>query len=192
LNDPLVRFEGQFELGAQSLGAFALATGFAIQCGARQFDAGEVFEHGAGIRDRHFAGQECRHILHGGRIAGGLFQAQGGVGGHAPFVAAFAVTPGALDGDRTPARLKGARVFGRQAAERLSAHRTDRRRGVSLGLSAALDGLAEPFLDVASGLDFQMAEVLIAGLDKALNRTFQRARRPGGLYRQRFGRWIAK
>jgi hypothetical protein len=54
-------------------------------------------------------------------------------------------------------------------------------------LSAALDGLAEQFLDVASSLNFEMAEVLIAGQDEALNRTFQRTRRTGGQYRQRFG-----
>jgi hypothetical protein len=54
-------------------------------------------------------------------------------------------------------------------------------------LGATLNGLAEQFPDVAGSLDFKMTEVLIAGQDEALNRTFQRTRRTGGQYRQRFG-----
>ena len=79
------------ELGAQALGAFPLALGFAIQGGAGPGHAGEVFEHGAGVFDGHLAGEQRGHVLHGRGVAGGFLQAEGGISGRAPFAAAFTV-----------------------------------------------------------------------------------------------------
>jgi hypothetical protein len=89
------------QTSAQGLGTLSLAFGFAIEGGAGQFHAGEVFEHGAGLLDGQLAGQERGHVLHGRGLAGGFFLAQGRVGGRAPFAATFAVGAGALDRDRT-------------------------------------------------------------------------------------------
>lgn len=91
-----------------------------------------------------------------------------------------------LYGDRTPPRTEAARVPFGHTAKLLGADRTERRCGVGFGLCAALNGLAEQFLDVVSGLDFEMPEVLIGGKDEALNRTFQRTSRTCGQHRQRF------
>lgn len=170
----MIRLQGQFELvlfqggwlvqpAAQTLGTLALAAGFAIQCGAGQFDPGEMFEHGTGLFDGHLAGQQRGHVLHGGGITGGCFQAQGDVGGHPPLAAAFTVTPGALDGDRPIARPERAGVARRKPAQFLTAHRAHGRRNVGFGLRAPLGRLAEQFLNIVSGLDFQMAEVLVTG-----------------------------
>jgi hypothetical protein len=71
-----------------------------------------VFEHNAGVLDGHLAGQERCHVLHRGRVTDALFQTQAGIGGDAPFVAAFAVAAGPFDRDRTKTRLEGARVIG--------------------------------------------------------------------------------
>ena len=198
LNDHLVGFQDPFEwflgggglrveLGAQALGALALAFGFAVEGGAGELHAGEMFEHGAGVGDGPFAGQERGHVLHGGGVAGGFFQTERGVGRGAPAVAAFAVAARALDGDRAVATLEGAGVAGREAGQRLTADRTGGRGGVGFGLRAALDGLAEEFLHVMGGRHFQMAEVLVAGLGQALNRVRQGAGRAGGQHGQGFG-----
>ena len=67
LQDHLVGFAGQcalvrvgggglVELGAQALGALALAARFAVEGGAGEWDAGKVGEHGAGLLDGPFAG----------------------------------------------------------------------------------------------------------------------------------------
>jgi TPR repeat protein len=78
-------------------------------------------------------------------------------------------------------------VIGRQAGEFLLADRTERRGGVGLGLRAALDSLTKQSLDVLSGLDFEMAEVLIAGEREVLERLFQRAGRTRRQDTQRLG-----
>ena len=174
LDDHLIWFQRQFELGffgdslliqsgAQGLGPFPLATRFPIQRDARELNPGEMFQHDAGILNRHFAGQQRRHVLHGGRIASAFFQAQGGIGGHAPFAAAFAIPTGALHRNGAKARFKGAGMAAGKAREFLSAHRTNRWRRIGFGLGSALDRLTKQFLHVLSGLAFQMAKVLITG-----------------------------
>lgn len=150
--------------------------------GAGQLHPGEVFKHQTGIFDRHFAGQ----FLHARRVTGGFFQTQGGVGGHAPFTAAFAVAAGAADGDRTKARLEGARVMGGQAREGLLADRADRGCGVGPGLGRALGGLAEQCLHIGRRLDFEMPEILVVGGAEAVDRLFQRTSRARRQHRQWF------
>ena len=103
-------------------------------------------------------------------------------------MAAFAVAAGQFDRDRTKTRLEGARVVGGKAAEGLAADRAHRGRGIGFGLRAAFNRLAEQFPHVLCGLDFEMTEILIACEHEALNRMFQRARRPGGRRRERFAR----
>lgn len=73
-------------------------------------------------------------------------------------------------------------------AQGLAAHRAHRRCGVGFSLRTPLDGLAEQFLDIVSGLNFEMAEVLVTGQHLVLDRTLQRAGRPCGQHRQWFGR----
>jgi len=73
-------------VGCSAVGAFSLTTGFTVQYGARQLDVGEVFQMALAPSDGHLAGQERRHILHGGRVTSARFQTQGGIGGDAPFV----------------------------------------------------------------------------------------------------------
>ena len=135
----------------------------------------------------HFAGQQGRHFLHARRVASGLCQAQGGIGRHTPFATAFAVAAGALDGDGAKARVKAARMIGREAAEFLMADRAQGRGVIRLGLRAALHGLTQQVLDILSGLNFKMTEVLIARGGEALDRTFQATSRTGCVDRQRFG-----
>lgn len=60
-----------------------------------------------------------------------------------------------------------------QAAQRLVADRTAGRGGVGLGLGGGLQGPTLQFLGLALHLDFQMAEVLIAGSDELLHGRFQ-------------------
>ena len=199
LDDHLVGFQSQFQLRllgggllvqlrAQPLGALALAAGFPIQGGAGKLDAREAFEHDAGLLHGHFASQQCRHFLHGRRVASGFFQAQRGIGGHAPFATAFAVAARAVDGDSAKTRVEGARVIGGEAAEFLLADRAQGRGVIRLGLRAALHGLTQQALDILSGLHFKMPKVLIAGGGESLDRMFQPTSRTGRKHRERFGR----
>lgn len=112
----------------QRLGTLALALGFTVEGGARQAEARQVLQHGAGL------------------------QPEGGVGGGTPLLAALAVAPGALDGDEPEAALEGAGVTGGQTPEGLAAHRTGRRGGVGIGLRTPCDRLPEQFSDVVGGL----------------------------------------
>jgi hypothetical protein len=68
----------------------------------------------------------------------------------------------------------------------MAADRAGGRGGVGLGLGTALEGLAEQFLHIVRGLDFEMTEVLLTGTDEALERTFQRLRGADGEHGQRF------
>jgi hypothetical protein len=185
----LILFGGglPIEFSAQGQCPFPLPTRFPVQGGSGQFDARQVFQHRAGIFDGHFAGQQRGHVLHGGRIAGAFLQAQDGVGGHTPLATVLAIATGALDGDGTKARLKGADMPTGKPAQFMPAHRTCRRCRVGFGLCPALDGLAQQLLNVLSGLALHMAQVLVAGQNQTLYGLFQSTRRTGGQYRQRFG-----
>jgi len=130
--------------------------------------------------------------LHGRGIAGGVVRTQGGVGGGAPFAAAFAVAAGALDVDRPEARREGAGVAVGETGEGWAADGAAGWGGVGLGLGAALDRVTEQFLDVVRGLGFEMAEVLIVGLHEALDGAIPGAGRAGGQDRQRFGRDVSR
>ena len=199
LNDHLVGFQRQFQLflfggrlliqlGAQGLGSFSLAPRFPVQCGAGKFNARQVFEDGAGVFDRHFAGQQCGHVLHGGRIAGARFQPQGGIGGNAPFAAAFAVATGALNGYGPKTRLKSTRLSAGKPGELVPAHRTNRRGRIGFGLRPALDRLSEQCLYILGGLAFQMTEVFITGQYQALNGLLHRTSGAGRQHGQRLSR----
>ena len=197
LNNHLIGFQGQFQLRllggglpvqfrAHRLGAFALATSLPIQRGAGQFHTRKMFKHGAGILHGHFAGQQRGHFLHRRGIAGAFFQAQGGVGWHAPLAATLAVAARALDGNRAVAAFKGARLIGRQAGELLLANRTERRSGICLGLRSALHGRPEQVLNVSRCLNFEVAESLIAVQRATLDGMFQGATRASRQHGQRF------
>lgn len=184
LNDQLVGFEHQFELlfvpgglliqlGAEALGALALAFGFAVEGGGRQLHAGEVFERDAGFGHGQFAGGQGGHRLDGGRVAGAVLQAEGGVGRRAPFAAAFAVTTGALNPDVTEAGLEGAGVAAGALAERSTADGAAAGGGVGLGLGGALGGGAQECLHVVGGLGFEVAQVLIGRGQEAGEGRFQ-------------------
>jgi hypothetical protein len=127
-------------------------------------------------------------FLHPRRVTGAFFQTQEGVGGHAPFATAFAVTARAPHGDGAKARVESARMIGAEAGEFLLADRTVGRTGIGLGLRAALRGLAQQGLDILSGLNFEVPEVLIAGQREVLDRMFQRTRRARRQDRQWFAR----
>lgn len=49
---------------ALPLGSLALAPGFPIQRGGRQFQARQSLQHGAGFRHRQLAGRQPRHLPH--------------------------------------------------------------------------------------------------------------------------------
>lgn len=76
---------------------------------------------------------------------------------------------GAFDDDRTKARIEAARVPFGDTAELPGADRAQWWRRIGFGLCAALKALAEQFLNVVSGLDFEMTEVLVGGEHEALN-----------------------
>ena len=184
LNDHLVGFEDQFELlllrsglliqlGAEALGALALAFGFAVEGGGGQFHAGEMFEHDAGFGHGQFAGGQGGHRLDGGRVTGAVLQAEGGVGRGAPLAAAFAVAAGALNRDVAEAGLEGAGVAAGALAERSAADGTAGGRRVSLGLGGTLGGGAQEFLHVVGGLGFEVAQVLIGRGQEAGEGRFQ-------------------
>ena len=66
--------------------------------------------------------------------------------------------------------------------------RIETMRGTGFCLRTPFHGLAQQFLDILSRLRFEMAEVLVAGHNQALNGLFQRARRTGSQHGQRFAR----
>lgn len=85
LDDHLVRLQRQFhlrfslgrllvQLGAQGLGAFALAAGLPVQGGARHLHSRQMFEDRAGLFHRHFAGQKGGRLLHRRRMTGPFLQ----------------------------------------------------------------------------------------------------------------------
>ena len=146
-----------------------------------------MFQDEAGVFDGHFAGQQRRHRLDGGRVTGGLFQAERGVGGRAPFAAAFAVAARALDRDGAKAGVEGAGMTGGAPGEFFLADRAERRGGVGLGLRPALHALTEQGLDVARRLVFEMSQVLSARQNEAVQGLFQPRGRAGGQHGQGFG-----
>lgn len=56
----------------------------------------------------------------------------------------------------------------------MATDRTDRRRGVGLGLGRGLGGLPEQGLNLMRRLNYPTPKVLIAGLDEAVQGDFER------------------
>jgi len=198
VNDHLVRFQRQFQLlllwgglliqlVPQPLSPLTLPLGFAGQGGAGQFNAAEMFEHRTGLLHRHLAGQQRGQVLHRRRVAGTLLQPQGGIGRHPPFAAAFAVAPRPLNGDRPKAGLEAPGLSAGKPAQTLSAHRTNRRRGIGLGLRAPFHALPQQALNTRQRLLFQMPQILITAVCQPLDRIFQGTSRAGRQHGQRFG-----
>ena len=73
----------------------------------------------------------------------------------------------------------------REPGQWLLADRTPGRGAIGFGLRGPLGGLAQQFLDVVRGLALEVAEILIAGQDQALDGLFQGAGRARRQHTQR-------
>ena len=168
--------------------ALALARGFAVQRGAGRLHAGQPFPHDTGFADRQLGHHQRGHLLHRGRVAGGVRPTQGGVGGAAPFVRVFALAPGATHPDGAEAGLAAARPGrGLSRLKWWAAVRAARRGGLGLLLGARFGGLAQQFPGRGGDGGLDVAEVLVARLNEAADGAGQGDGQWGGRPGEGFG-----
>ena len=144
LFNPLALAHLFVQLGTLLLRPLALATRLPIQGGTRQFDPGQPLDDRTGFARRHFAGDQCRHLLHRRRGAAFLAQAQGMIRGKSPGPAMPAPTPQPSDCHRPETGLIGAFLIAGLACQRVPTDRTHRRTLIGFLLRRFLQKLCAP------------------------------------------------
>ena len=194
LQDHLIGFQHQFALAGRAgwrdglaieglphgLRATALAPGLAVERGARHLNPRKPLQHQARLGHGHLAGEQGGHLLHAGRVAGGVRQSQRRVGGDAPFAALRAKPARAPHGDLAGAGRHGARVIGGAAREWAPTLRTDGPGRLGFALGALRQRLPGELLRQRGDFRLTVAQILLGTSGERLDALAHRCRDRGG------------